>query len=63
MISNRKGKTAPKPIIQYNLDGKLINEWPSTMEIEKKLCFTNSNISKCCNGKYKTAYGFRWVYK
>lgn len=24
---------------------------------------TYSSISLCCNGKYKTAFGFKWKYK
>lgn len=36
--------------------------YPSTHEIERQLGFDQGNISKCCNGKYKTAYGFHWRY-
>ena len=36
--------------------------YPSTRELERQLGFYNSNISKCCNGRYKQAYGFHWRY-
>lgn len=36
--------------------------YPSTMEIKRKLGFVQSNISMCCNGKRKTAYGHTWRY-
>ena len=52
-----------KSILQYDLEGNFINEWPSTMEIERQLGCCNSHISACCRGKRKTAYGFKWQYK
>lgn len=51
-----------KPVIQYDLDGNFIKEWSSLMEIERELGFNHANISKCCLGKQKTAYGFIWRY-
>ena len=36
--------------------------YPSTSEVERQLGFAHSNISQCCNGKYKQAYGFHWKY-
>ena len=52
-----------KPVLQLSLSGDLIREWPSTKEIERQLGYNNANISACCRGKLKTAYGFRWCYK
>lgn len=63
MIQNRTGKTAPKPIMQYDLEGNLIkDDWSSAMEIQKALGYANTNIGACCLGKIKTAYGFIWKY-
>ncbi len=56
------GKTS-KAVIQFDLNGKLIKEWISTNEIERQLGYIHSNISLCCNGKRKTAYGYVWKYK
>ncbi len=61
-IKNRKGKTALKRVVQYNLDGNYIKEWPSVSEIERELNFYTSNIIACCKGRQKTAYGFIWRY-
>lgn len=52
-----------KPIYQYSLDGQFISEWESTLELKKILGYDNGTISKCCNGKRKTAYGFLWRFK
>lgn len=48
-------------ILQYTLDGKLLREWKSITEASKTLNFNHASISKCVNGSYKTAEGFRWV--
>lgn len=36
--------------------------YPSANEVERQLGYNLGNISKCCNGKYKTAYKFHWKY-
>lgn len=58
-ISNANGR----PVIQKNLDCKFIQKWKSANEAE--LYFGNnasSAVSKCCNGKLKTAYGYKWEW-
>jgi group I intron endonuclease len=52
-----------KPILQYDLEGNFIKEWPSSVYINKELNFPQPNISAACLGKQKTAYGFTWKYK
>lgn len=59
---NRNYKSR-KIVLQYNLNMILINEWPSTGEIQRQLKIDRGSISKCCNGKVKTAGGFIWKYK
>ena len=49
-----------KKVYQYSIDGKLIKIWPSRMEIERQLGYSNVAICYCCNGKSKTAYGYVW---
>lgn len=34
----------------------------SANEAARQLGFSQSNISRCCNGKLKQAYGFHWKY-
>lgn len=52
-----------KRVVQYSVDGEQVRVWDSMSEIERELGFRRSNISNCCTGKYKTAYGFKWAYK
>ena len=52
-----------KPVLQFTLDNILVKEYPSLMQVYRELGFKHSSIGKCCNGKYKQAYGFKWQYK
>ena len=60
--SDETKKKLSKKVLQFTLDGEFIREWPSTREIERQLSFDHSTICKCCNGKQKSAYGFKWCY-
>ena len=31
-------------------------------EVQRKLGIPHSNISDCCNGKYKSAGGYHWKF-
>jgi len=61
--SDNSTKDSGTPINQYDKNGKFIATYPSTREAERRLGISNSNISKACNGKYKTVGGFWWRYK
>ena len=50
-------------VYQYTLDGELVNVWKSTREAAEYCGMSNSSISKCCRGKWKTANGYVWQYK
>ena len=53
-----------KPLFQINkYTNEVIAEFPSTMEVKRQLGFSCANISACCLGKLKSAYGFKWKYK
>lgn len=56
---NRTEKTK-KPILQYDLDGNFIREWPSATDVGREV---KSNICNCLKGKLPKAYGFIWKYK
>ena len=58
--SNTNGKCSKK-VLQFTLDGELIKEWPSVMECSRN-GYDFRNVSACCNGKRKSAYGFKWMY-
>ena len=57
-----RNKKLSKEVKQFSLDGAFIQSFPSTKEIQRQLGYYGSAISECCNGKRKTAYGFRWEY-
>ena len=52
-----------KPVLQYTKSGELVREWKSATDVERNLGYFGTNISSCCNGKIKSAYGFIWKYK
>ena len=52
-----------KPVLQFTLDGIFVKEYPSAHQVERELGFYQGNIVNCCNGKRKTAHGFKWKYK
>lgn len=53
-----------KPVLQYSLDGKPLNEYPSIMEAQRQTGIKNTHIGRCCRNEYgcKTAGGFKWRY-
>lgn len=51
-----------KPIIQFSKDGEFIRKWNSAMDVQRELGIYQTNISKCCKGKYKTVGGYIWRY-
>ena len=53
----RKGRN--KPILQFDLDGNFVKEWPCAADVGREL---QTNICKCLKGKYKQAYGYIWKY-
>lgn len=59
-MAEKKSKTVLKIDINTN---EVIEEYPSAMEAARKLNIYQGNISDCCRGKYKTAYGYKWKYK
>ena len=52
-----------KPILQYDLLGNFIREWPSATKVEEELGIYYSSVSKCCSGRYNSAGGFVWRFK
>lgn len=47
-------------ILQYSLDGVLLHRWASITEAAKTLNLNHASISKCVNGSYRKAEGYRW---
>jgi hypothetical protein len=51
------------PVLQFDLDGNFIKEWNGIIDATKSVGKHSTNIMRCCQGKFKQAYGFIWKYK
>lgn len=48
---------------QYDMDGSYIKTYKSISDAQRDNKITNGKISDCCNGKRKSAGGYRWSYE
>lgn len=55
--------TYKRPVIQYGMNGKPIQEWASITEAAINLKLQDSHISSCCNKKRQSCGQFQWRYK
>ena len=62
-INQRIAEKCSKPVLQFTKSGEFIKEYKSVMDVQRNLGYAQSNISYCCLGKIKSAYGFIWCYK
>ena len=51
---SRRADSKKIAVLQYDSYGNFIQEWESTMAVERALGFNHRNISAVCNGKRKT---------
>lgn len=60
--SQRNRPDCSKPVNQYDLDGNLVAQFPSAIEVERQLKIRNSQICAVCNHKPRnyTAAGYIW---
>lgn len=58
---NRVGRNK-YPILQMSKEGRLVKSWGYAIEIKRELGFHPTSIWECCEGKRKTAYGYKWQY-
>lgn len=59
-LKNVNGKKS-KSVLQYDLDGKLIKQYPSIAEATRN-GFDGGGIWQCCNNKIKQYKGYIWKY-
>ena len=52
-----------KKVIQLDLNDNVLNVFESMRQAERETGIDTSHISKCCNGKLKSAGGFKWRRK
>lgn len=62
---SKKGKInikLRKPVIQFTLDGDVVNMFNSIKEASSETGIHPTDITMCCKGKRKHAGGFIWKY-
>lgn len=52
-----------KPILQFTLEGILVEEFTSAKEAHLKYGFSQCRIGLCCNGKIKKYKNYVWKFK
>lgn len=52
-----------RKVLQFTKDGFFVKEWVSLHEIKRVLGYDISYISRCCKGKYVSAYDHIWRFK
>lgn len=62
MSNSQINNFAAKKIVQYSIDGVLVNNYESMAQAERETGISNRCISMCCLGKHKTAGGYVWKY-
>ena len=55
-------KKKSKPVFSVNKESGLIMWWKSASEAGRVLDISQSDITQCCKGKYKSMGGFYWYY-
>jgi hypothetical protein len=62
-LKGKPKKGAYKSILQCDLEGNIIKEWPSINHAAEGTNSNASTISKVCRGIFKQTNGFNWKYK
>jgi hypothetical protein len=64
-LNKNSSLATAKKVLQFTKDGKFINEFSSVTKANKymKCSSHSSQISSCCNGNAKSAFGFIWKHK
>lgn len=59
------GKRQNKVVLQHNMDGTFVKEYPSVITAAKENNCARSGISRCCNGGRRlfSIKGFMWSFK
>ncbi len=64
-IKRQDKKSQSRSILQFDLNGTFIREFPSIREASRHINIQHTGINQCCLGTYnrKTAGGYKWKYK
>ena len=61
--TKRAAEKLSKKVIQLDLNDNVLNEFESMGQAERETGVPRSNISRCCNGKRKSAGDYKWMKK
>ena len=61
--TKRAAEKHSKKVIQLDLNYNVLNIFESMTQAEQETGASASSISKCCNGKLKSAGGYKWITK
>ena len=61
--SKKNNNILSKSVLQFDLHGCFIKEYPSTREVGRQFNTSSSNIAACCRGELKQSKGYVWKYK
>ena len=51
------------PVVQIDLDGRVIGHFRSARDAQRKTGHSNTHIIECCKGQRKTHHHFFWMYE
>lgn len=60
--SNGAGLAKGKAVLQYDLNGTFIKEYPSANQASFDTDIDHSSICACCRSEYQQAGGYQWKY-
>lgn len=52
-----------KPVYMCDVDGNILQEFPSIAEVKRSFGYDSAKISLVARGERKTAYGYTWKFK
>ncbi len=58
----KQGNYKVKRVLQCKGE-KVIRQYNSLSEVQRKKGYQRSHISECCNGLRKEAYGYNWKFE
>ncbi len=61
--TKRVAEKLSQKVIQLDLNDNVLNEFESMKQAERETGIPNGNISSCCNGRTKSAGGYKWMRK
>ena len=61
--TNKANGKRKKPVLQYDLQGNFVKEYPSAKEAEIENNIARGHVTKVCKDERKSAGGFIWKYK